>query len=304
MKNKATILVTTDLSHNSKAGVRFAIQVAALTQSTLVFYHVIELLTPTSWTQAEAVRFVDTTIKTGVAELNTFLEAIYALFPAMGLKHQSVVELGTDVDASIINYAKKINADFICMSTHGGGIFDKIVGTNASTLVSISPIPVIVVPRDYHKKRIEKVGYASDYAHIGQEMPIVEAIAASLNAQLDVYHFNYKVHDVYVKTDFEKIKAKYTSKKIAFHTPEICLEYSLVEHLHRMIEKEKPSILVMFTEQKNNWLERFFIESKAVDMSFNSKIPLVTIPKGRPHQIEPLERAFHKPVKTQKVLSY
>jgi nucleotide-binding universal stress UspA family protein len=279
MKNKATILVTTDLSSNSKAGVRFAIQLAAQTQSKLVFYHVIELLTPTSWTKEEAIKFVDTTIKTGEEQLEVFLKAIYALFPAMNVKHESVVELGADVDNLIINYAKKIDADFICMSTHGGGILEKIVGTNATSLVSFSPIPVIIVPRDYHKKRIGKIGYASDFEHIDHEMPIVQAFAASLNAQLDVYHFNYKVHDTQIKAVFEKVKSKYASRNVFFHTPEICLEYSLIEHLQRMIDKEKPSMMVMFTQQKDNWLERFFIESKTLDMALNSRIPLLTMRK-------------------------
>ena len=280
MKKKATILVTTDLSNNSKAGVRFAIQLAAQTQSKLVFYHVIELLTPTSWSKADAMSFVDTTLKTGEEKMNVFLNAIYALFPAMSVKHESIIELGTDADNLIINYAKKIEADFICMSTHGAGILEKIVGTNASSLVRFSPIPVIVVPRDYSKKRIEKIGYASDFEHIDKEMPIVKAFAASLSAQLDVYHFNYNVHDTGLKTVFEKIKSKYAGNKVFFHTPEICLEYSLNEHLQRMIEKEKPSILVMFTQQKNNWLERFFIKSETADMAFSSNIPLLTISKN------------------------
>jgi nucleotide-binding universal stress UspA family protein len=279
MKNKATLLVTTDLSHNSRAGVRFAIQLAAQTQSKLVFYHVIELLTPTSWRKEEAIQFVETTLKTGEEQLNAFVDAIYATFPAMLLKHECVVELGTDADNAIINYAQKINADFICMSTHGGGVLDKIVGTNASTLVSRSPIPVIVVPKDYHKKRIDKIGYASDYEHLDREMPIVQAFAASVSAQLDVYHFNYNVHDTHTKTTFEAIKAKYASKKTIFHTPDICLDYGLVEHLQRMVDREKPSILVMFTQQKDNWMERFFIESKTVDMAFSSKVPLLTLPK-------------------------
>ena len=279
MKNKAIILVPTDLSTNSKAGIRFAIQLAAQTQSKLVFYHVVELLTPTSWLKEDAIKFVDTTIKTGEEQLNAFLKVIYAQFPAPSTKYESVVELGTDVDNLIINYAKKIEADFICMSTHGAGILEKLVGTNASSLVSFSPIPVIVVPRYFHTKRIEKIGYASDFEHIDYEMPIVQEFAASLNAQLDVYHFSYKVHDTSTKRTFEKIKDKYASKKVFFHAPEICLDYSLVENLQRIIDKEKPSILVMFTQQKDTWIERFFVESKAVDMSFNSKVPLLTMSK-------------------------
>jgi nucleotide-binding universal stress UspA family protein len=281
MKNKATILVTTDLSTNSKAGIRFAIQLAAQTQSKLVFYHVVELLTPTSWSKEDAMRFVDTTIKTGEAQLNTLLEDMYKQFPAPSTKYETVVELGTDVDNLIINYAKKIEADFICMSTHGAGILEKFVGTNASSLVSFSPIPVIVVPRYFHTKRIEKIGYASDFEHIDHEMPIVQAFAASLNAQLDVYHFHYKVHEANSNAVFEKIKLKYADKKTVFHEPQICLDYSLVENLQRLIDKEKPSIMVMFTQQKDNWLERFFIESKAVDMASNSKIPLLTMSKNR-----------------------
>ena len=48
--------------------------------------------------------------------------------------------------------------DGTIMSTHGAGILEKFVGTNASSLVTYSPIPVIVVPRYYHTKRIEKRG--------------------------------------------------------------------------------------------------------------------------------------------------
>lgn len=282
MKNKATILVTTDLSTHSKAGIRFAIQLAAQTQSKLVFYHVVELLTPTSWSKEDAMKFVNNTIETGELQLNTFLKAIYKDYPSPSFKYETVVELGTDVDNLIINYAKHIEADFICMSTHGAGILEKFVGTNASSLVTFSPIPVIVVPRYYHTKRIEKIGYASDFEHIDYEMPIVKEFAASLNAKLDVYHFNYKVHDkTNTNATFENIKDKYAAKNIFFRTPEICLDYSLVENLQRIIDSEKPSILVMFTQQKDNWLERFFIASKTVDMSFSSKVPLLTLSKNR-----------------------
>ena len=34
------------------------------------------------------MQFVDTTIKTGEAQLNTYVDAIYALFPAMLLKQR------------------------------------------------------------------------------------------------------------------------------------------------------------------------------------------------------------------------
>lgn len=46
MKNKATILVTTDFSTNAKAAIRFALQLATQMPCKLVFYHVLEFMTP------------------------------------------------------------------------------------------------------------------------------------------------------------------------------------------------------------------------------------------------------------------
>jgi hypothetical protein len=37
----------------------------------------------------------------------------------------------------------------------------------------------------------------------------------------------------------------------------------------------------MFTQQKDNWLERFFFESKTLDMAFDSKVPLLTMSKKK-----------------------
>ena len=53
------ILVTTDFSTNSKAGIRFALQLAAQMPCKLVFYHIVELLTPTSWGKNETAQFVE-----------------------------------------------------------------------------------------------------------------------------------------------------------------------------------------------------------------------------------------------------
>ena len=43
------ILVTTDFSANSKAGVRFAIQLASQIKCELIFYHILETLKSNAW---------------------------------------------------------------------------------------------------------------------------------------------------------------------------------------------------------------------------------------------------------------
>ena len=107
----------------------------------------------------------------------------------------------------------------------------------------------------------------------------VKGFAAALKATVDVYHFHYKVHETDPKAVFQGIIDKYQSKNVAIHVPPIFLEYSLIDNLQLTIKKEKPSILVMFTKEKHNWLERFFIESRTADMTFTIKIPLLAIRK-------------------------
>lgn len=280
MKNKATLLVTTDFSTNSKAAIRFALQLAKQMPCNLVFYHVLEFMTPLAWHEDRAKAFTKLQIEKGTKELDGFLKGIYkqANMPAEGYDY--AVEVGLDVDALVIKHAQRIKADFICMSTRGAGVLKKFIGTNASALVNTSPIPVFVVPKNYRIELITKVAYASDFDNIEQELPLVKDIAGLLNAPIDVYHFHYKVHETNAKTLFKEISDKYQSKKVTIHVPQIFLEYSLIDNIQLMIKKEKPSILVMFTKEKHGWLERFFIESRTADMTFDIKIPLLAIRKN------------------------
>lgn len=279
MKNKVTILVTTDLSTNSKAGIRFALQLATQMSCKLVFYHVLEFITPLAWNDHKAKTFTNLQIEKGTKELDKFLKGIYkqANMPTNGYNY--ALEVGLDVDDLIIKHAQKIKADFICTSTRGAGVLQKIIGTNASALVNLSPIPVFVVPKNYRIKPISKLAYASDFENIQPELALVKDISGLLNAPIDVYHFHYKIHETNSKAVFQGIIDKYQSKKVAIHVPPIFLEYSLIDNIQLMIKKEKPSILVMFTKEKHGWLERFFIESRTADMTFDIKIPLLAIRK-------------------------
>ncbi len=53
MKNKATLLVTTDFSTNSKSAIRFALQLATQMDCKLVYYHVLEFMTPLAWHESK-----------------------------------------------------------------------------------------------------------------------------------------------------------------------------------------------------------------------------------------------------------
>ncbi len=62
----------------------------------------------------------------------------------------------------LVAYATKIQADFICISTRGAGVFKKIIGTTTSALIDTCPLPIFVIPKKYRTTPIQKIGYASD----------------------------------------------------------------------------------------------------------------------------------------------
>ena len=92
----------------------------------------------------------------------------------------------------IIEYAKTINAQYICVSTIGAGKLGQLFGTTASELIRFSPTPVIIVPKNYRIKPINSLFFASDFKNFEGEFRKIEKFANPLEAKLNVYHYDYK----------------------------------------------------------------------------------------------------------------
>ena len=273
------ILVCTDFSSNSKAGIRFAIQIASQATCELIFYNVNTPLAMDAWTQLDYNDPKDSKNFFSKDQLKEFIMKIYRNTEKKAGKTEYIVEDRPDVDASIISCAQKCNADYICMSTRGGGVIDKFMGTNASSLIISSPIPLIVVPHAYRTKSLKSILYASDIENIGAELKSVEKFAAEFGASIDAYHYDYFIEKEEMKARLNKIADKYSSNKVAFHFKKLYAEATLLSHLQDDIQKSRPSIIVMFTKQNRNWFERFFLSSKTAELGFDTKTPMLVFRK-------------------------
>ena len=273
------ILVTTDFSANSKAGIRFAIQLASQTPCKLIFFYVKGSLAVDAWSQVDyndAKNAENILLK---HKLNKFIKDIYKGTRKNSVKIDFVIENKTYVDAAIIAYAQKCNADYICMSTRGGGIADKFMGTNASSLITTSPVPLIVVPHTYHLKPIKSILYASDMEKIGTELKSVEGFANLFDADIVVYNYDFFLEEDEVKSKLKKIADKYSSDNISFNFKMLYAEVPLLNQLQDDIRKSKPSIIAMFTKQNRSWFERLFLSSKTAELGFDTKTPMLVFRK-------------------------
>lgn len=277
MKNE--MLVTTDFSANSKAGIRFAIQLASQHKMALVFLHVIELLIPTRWNDVKAKVRENEELDAEKKKLEKFVRDIYRQSGATPGPVGFVARYGAPVNQAIIDYAIERKVDYICMSTRGAGGVKRIFGTHTSAVLRRSPVPVFVIPDTYRRRPVKDLLYACDLEDVKGELQQVRAVAEKVKGKVHVLHFEGFARGEEKKAEFDKVARRYTDPKVKFHLDRFDWEESLTQHLKKAISKFQPSVIVLFTNQSKNWYERLFRPSESADMSYDTKLPLLVFPK-------------------------
>ena len=165
------------------------------------------------------------------------------------------------------------------MSTRGAGRFKKIIGTNASDILTNSPIPVFIIPKTYRRKLITNIMYSSDMDNISSELKMVKTFAGVLKAKISVYHYDYLLDVGDVKTKLEKLVKRFIKPGVEFIFQKLNIEQPLAHQLMKDVRKSKASLTVLFTDQKRDWFDKLFLSSKSADISFESKTPLLVFHK-------------------------
>ncbi|MDI1354262.1 MAG: universal stress protein [bacterium] len=275
------LLVTTDFSENSKAGIRFALQLASQTRAELEFYHLVEITKPTAWSDRKFKFLAEERLKQALFKLKKFVAKIVLKSGQPAGKHSFRVVIGNDASEHIISHAKKSKFDYICMSTHGAGKLRKLIGTHASALITASPIPVFVVPKGYRSKPISKLFYASDFSNLAKELSQVDQFAKLIHAHLEVYHFDYLLHVDENRKKLEAKAAKFKKPSITFNFKRLEVEFTLADHLKKYVQKIRSQLLILFTKQNRTWYDKLLRNASSAEMTFHSKTPLLVFRKRK-----------------------
>ncbi len=273
------ILVTTDLSNNSKAGVKFAIQLASQNKSSLIFFQVIDLQRPTRWNDTQYEQFVKTEINDAKIKLTGFVRDVYKQVGVRPGKYECVAQVGSPVGETIISYAKKIKAGFICIATRGAGRLRRIFGTHTSSVLTHSPIPVFAIPKNYRKASISHLLYSTDLNNLKMELKTIKKFADPIKAKISILHYDYLYQVNETQDKLAKIAQNHEGPGIKFYFQKLNIEDTLDEHLKKAVRRFKPSVVVLFTNQNRDWYERLFLSSKSAEISFDTTKPLLIFPK-------------------------
>jgi len=280
------ILVPTDFSANSKSGVQFAIHWASQQKIELVFVHVLYILRATGWSGAYFEKYAEQQKELCSTKFEKFIGDIYWQMNVKAGKYSTITIEGISADISILDYCRRTpGIDYICISTRGAGKFKKIFGTNTGNLITKSVIPVLAVPKNYKVADVKSVLYATDLRNYAEEIKKVVAFAHPLKTKIEVVHFTWpdeisfdeKTIEAAFKKEFKYGLKLYFKKNDGTH--------SLIENLENQIRIKKPSVVIMFTNQQRTFFQKLFLSSKAEELSFQAKVPLLVFNKIKTNKL-------------------
>ena len=276
------VLVPTDFSNNSKAGLQFVLQWSTREKLELIFVHALHILRPMQWTDSYFLKFAEKETEIYKKKLEKFIAGICKTTKIKPARYFCTIIRGFSADLAIMEYCRQRgDIDFICMSTSGAGGFKKILGTNTGNLITKSKVPVIAVPKNYKAKPITQLIYATDFYNCKEELKEVVAFARPLKINVEVLHFTWPDEAMPDKEIIESGMRKQFRFPLKLHFEKPDIRYSLIENLQKQIQVLKPSLAIMFTDQNRTLFQKIFLSSKAEQLSFQLKVPLLVFNKPK-----------------------
>ena len=273
------VLVTTDFSANSKTGIRFAISLAKLRKTELIFFHSYFLPKPTLWSEATYLHYAKNEKQKLFSRLNKFVAEVYKSMKVPSAKFKCVMEQSITPESGIMDYAETHAIDFICISTRGAGRLKKFFGTTAGNLITMSQVPVVTIPKNYKTKYITHILYASDLKNYEQELKTVIEFAKPFKASIEVYHFCYPGEPFLDKNLLEVHLKKQFKQNITLHLENSDITQAFAANLQKAIASAKPSVVIMFTEQRRTFFQKLFLSSASESIAFEAKVPMLVFNK-------------------------
>jgi nucleotide-binding universal stress UspA family protein len=267
------ILVPTDFSELSKVAIRFAIRLANKIDANITLLYVITI----PQTSRASIRMKIRTLEKEFFEVgNEDLQLLVDEFsPMLKTTKPLAVRIvkGTSFNDTVKKEAKKLRSGLIVMGTRGAsGIKKYIMGSNTTSVIDVSQIPVLVIPELATFKNFKNVVYATDMKHTEKELKI-------LIPYLKL--FESIVHMVHVTSSLKQVSA--IEKKIDSIVLKAGLKNVIVrvlvnkypqEALDHYVASVKADLITTFTHE-HGFYDILFQKSLTRKMAFQSKIPLL-----------------------------
>jgi nucleotide-binding universal stress UspA family protein len=281
MTKRTNILVPTDFSAASRAGIRFAIQLSRQQDVHITFVHVLTLLRRSKWSDRQFEAFAAAERMRRKKKLDDLIADIGRRMPLRpGITSPLILE-GLSADLALIDYCRRHpEIHLVCMGTRGASKINKLFGTNAGNFITHSDTPVIAVPSAYRRAEISRLLYVTDLTNCEGELREIVALARPLHARISVLHLVQPGEFDFDTSLLQKIWKKEFKYPVMVDFRYADSTLSLVADLEKNIHSFKPSVVAMFSNRHRTLFQAIFYPSRAERLSFRTKTPLLVLGKN------------------------
>jgi nucleotide-binding universal stress UspA family protein len=180
---------------------------------------------------------------------------------------------GSSFNDTVRKEAKRLRTGLIVMGTKGAGGLKKVVmGSNTTSIIEISHVPVLAVPEHAAYKSIRNIVYASDLKNLEKELKILAPYVEKFNCTVHLLHIISSGKDV----DAIEEKIEKAMKKVGYknYVTLVLVDEDIDGAIDQYVSVAKADLLTMFTHQLS-FYEKLFDRSITRKMAFHSKIPLL-----------------------------
>lgn len=270
------ILLPTDFSDNANQAINYAIDLFGLNKVQYILVHA--FVEPRN--SADMLVSINDILQKQVKEdLDKAYDRIIEKYPQVTPIIEKRLEYGS-LYRALAAIVEEDNIDYIVMGTRGAsGLKKAIMGSNTSTILKKVKCPVIVVPETFQLKPIKKIGLATDYSGLDNDMALQPLTTLLKSSGSELLVVNVTKEQVLAGGKHEKkmgdmnLGHMFSGITQSFYTVD---DQDVIGAVKHFIKEHKVDILAMIAKE-HTLLERLFTPSLTKEMSMASDIPLLII---------------------------
>jgi len=263
-----SILFPTDFSEYSRTAMHFALDLADRASARVVLLNSYELPYSDTVMTTSLIDIMRKNSEEQLAELKKELEGTY---PNLDIETRS--SLNNTIRA-IKNTANKYEVDLIVMGTKGAsGLQEVLIGSNTTTVLNNSDVPVLAIPEKSSVKAIKKIVYAADFQKPEDKdrLRFLCDIAKLINAEILILHFQKA--DNMTGINRGVIEEVFGDLPHSYHVEP---EQDIEQGIHNFVEAKHADMVVMM-KRKYGFIERLFHKSQTSNFAYHTTTPFLAL---------------------------
>lgn len=268
------IIVPMDFSDASFNSAKYAASLANIFDATLILAHI--YMNPIDIDEMPSSTLNQPGKELSEVKEDQLNEYIQILRKKYTVRIKGIIKEGMTTP-SILNVAKNENAGLIVIGMKGKGKSKSVFGSNTTSVMRKSSIPVLVIPQKVEFKSIEVITLASDFDNETElsNYSLLRKFALKNNAFIQVLNVRKKRSKLSADEEAGKIKTALAFENLR-HRFYTIKDNEIDEGIEDFL-KDHPSEILVMIARKRNLFDQIFEASHTRKMSYQTEIALLVL---------------------------